>query len=89
MFAAEVAPPAKAPPRPPTSSPPTFPEAMPGRYSTGYACIATLWVLSTPSFEKCTVLTSASERMPVTRRCGRFFQDLPRADVQSKGASGL
>jgi hypothetical protein len=27
------------------------------------AClIATLWVLSTPSFEKCTVLTSASER---------------------------
>jgi hypothetical protein len=34
----------------------------PGRYSTGYACIATLWVLSTPSFEKCTVLTSASER---------------------------
>jgi hypothetical protein len=27
------------------------------------AClIAALWVLSTPSFEKCTVLTSASER---------------------------
>ena len=27
------------------------------------AClIAILWVLSTPSFEKCTVLTSASER---------------------------
>ena len=37
-----------------------------------------------PSFEKCTVLTSVSERSAY-EALRAVFQDLPRGDVQSKG----